>query len=190
MSGHVGRNKMMKIWKDTDSEDQFTDATVVNLSSLQPFKLTMCDRFGSDFPGLELTIESKGVPNDYIKSGPLFIASERLKGVFEKFDVKMEVFPVVMRQNNYLVDGQYYYLHFLEEVDCIDKSKSEFTLDENYIDEIDKLVIDTDRLEGTNFVKVANCIDFILIASSEMVDEVLGSGITGVRFVDPEDWVC
>lgn len=180
----------MKIWKDTDNEDKFTDATVDDMSLLQPFKLTMCDRFGESFPRLELSIESKARPNDYIKSGPLFIASEKLKDIFEKFKIEMEVFPVVMRQNNDLVDVQYYYLHLLEEVDCIDRSKSEFTLDENYIDEIDSLVIDKDRLEGTSFVKVANCIDSILIASSELVDEVLGSGITGVRFVDPENWVC
>ena len=81
----------------------------------------------------------------------------------------------------------------------IDRLKSDFTHEtvknhrtgevyENWISDVQKLVIDESKAAGHHLFKVSWVSHFIICVSQEFQDRAQKIGITGVNFIDPDKW--
>jgi hypothetical protein len=79
---------MTRVWKaDTRDERVYTRAALVNVKDLAGLKTLTGERLTGRFPGAKIRIDSEHRPADYFTAGPLFIVSQSLKSILEKFPV-------------------------------------------------------------------------------------------------------
>src|ERR1051325_1579889 len=99
---------------------QFSRATINGVLRLpHPYDL---GSFKGVFPS-DVTVTSTTKPYDFMDLGSFMFISDKAKKILESFCTNVEFFPVVLKYRKKTVPG-WHYLHFLEEVDCLDHEKT------------------------------------------------------------------
>lgn len=168
--------------RESYEEDSYTDATVTNMRDIMHFKVTSTLELGKSFPVLNVKVDSENSPGDYFMSGPFLIISSEVRNIFDKHNCKFEYFDVVVNHNgNVIEQGCFYFAHILCEKSFIDKDESIYSLDDDYIDEISKLVINNDSIAEESIVSLAKSFELVLIVNESLANEIIEKKITGVE---------
>jgi hypothetical protein len=181
---------MYLVWKaDFENEKVYTRAVIENPKSLAGKKLTSGLPLAGQLPELRMELTKKYPPADYFHAGPIFIVSERMRVLLESKQANIEFHSItLLRAGQEINAGRYFFANLLEKVDCIDRDKSEYKLDADFIDKIEKLVIDDTKANSKPLIRLAKTYDVITLASQELADAVVASGMTGIKFISPQDW--
>lgn len=170
----------------------YVDAQVLNINALRDVKDLLCAPLAGTIPLLEVkvtTMPKAGLP-DYFEIGPLPIVSSRLRDKLLTFDVKAEFFPVAIKQPRRKTAHPpqgYYFMHPLEEVDCVDKRLSEYTEDDGYYDRFTKLVLSPEKAFGKQLFRLAMSYDPLLCVGARLADAL--KGWAGVHLITPQERV-
>jgi hypothetical protein len=87
----------------------------------------------------------------------------------------------------------YFYMHVWNRIGCLDRDKSELELyDDGDIFSIDQLVLDETRLDSIDHQKrklfYLEENTSILLAHETIVEQIISSSLTGVRFFKATEW--
>ncbi len=188
---------MTKIWVSTDRDAEFTEAQIMNLEEFieRDIKLMSCEPLAGRFPSTTIQIQSDHPPDDYFNTGGMFVVSEQLKSLLERFNVNAEFFHLsVNYEGAAYLTTKFYFANLLDERECFDFELGECTFHDkpgftSRIDIIRKLAIYDERVRDLHLLRMANCSDDIVIASDALAESVVGIDATGVRLIAPEVWV-
>jgi hypothetical protein len=118
--------------------------------------------------------------------GPYFVISpivlEELKVVGER---RLQVSPLILLdRKKKITNNSFTILNMLENVGCLDTTRSRFTKDEDgIVDEVEELFIDPARVPSDRYLfRLAERAD-ILLARDILVDRLTVLSIRGVRFL-------
>jgi len=179
----------LRVWTDNVSERDFTEADFVDIDVLDGLRLTAGDPLAAKWPDeVALAVTTEFPPADTFRCGPLRIISKKMLRVFRD-RVSAEVFealPVSVTYRGVRQTG-YYYLNILESHDVLDHQKSDITIEDGLIEDVDAIVID-DSAVGDRNLFLLDALEVILFASEDLVQALDDAGCTGVAFVAPEDW--
>jgi len=180
---------MTKQWRQSCGPQQFTMAHFDDLSVMEGIDVSSAKPMKKSFPKVKLIVKSKHKPNDYFQVGLLFIASDRLKSIFEEFRVHAEYHPVTLvhRAKTY-TESAFYCVRLLDHVDCLDWKKSKYTLDERkYADELESLTIDEKKAAGYPLFQLARVWGLIWLCSEELAQRIeLEKRLSGMKCRPPE----
>ena len=189
---------MILIWRDggTLTMGRLVDYLELAESGMEP---NLCLPVPRPFPKAKLEITTVEYPNDFFYAGPVFVVSEALKVVMERFPIRMEFLELeAWHCGQPFKDKNYYYGNNLDAVTCFDYDNSIYEMTDDGPEEISKLVLDESKALGHHFFIVGEVPGpmpnpkamgpIIRCASSDLATEVLKSGVTGVVFTKPEDW--
>ncbi len=179
---------MFYIWEETGQLHNFRENIILdNMKDLMDFKMTIPERIDKEFPRLKFSSTGNFDIPDYIKYGVLFIVSERLLLILEKYSVALQSFPIDFIHNE--VPLKLNVVHLIEDTDFINEKMSGALLEENgYIEEIESLVIDEAKLVDKNLATSGRYLACLVIASKPLKEEIESLGFTGVRFTHPGNY--
>jgi hypothetical protein len=181
----------LKIWKaDFLSAKFHTQAHFADIGKVRNLKFYSLDSWGS-FPDITLTIEPPYPPADFLTCGPIRVVSEKLMQTLVSHPgVLAEFFPLdVIYAGQLYTETNYYCLHILDGVECLDFERSKFSVDpeKGWVDAIDKLVIDESKVVGHELFRITD-VDFIIeCASEQLAERITAAKFTGVRFFEPTE---
>lgn len=162
-------------------------ATVINMDEVMNYQPTLGKPWGNDFPLLKIKLDTKEPPSDLFETGPFWIASLTIKNILETIKCNTEFHMIsLFTKNNEAIKKDYFILNVLDICDCIDYENSIFESDEDYIDQIEKLVIDDSTLNNKNILRVDKTYDSIILVSDTLKELLNKNKISGVEFVNPE----
>lgn len=173
---------MYYVIEETYEDEYYTDAVVENIQEILDYKVSLPEKLGNNFPRLMVKVISKNKPTDFFMSGPILIVSKELKDIFDRFNSKIEYFPVSLIHKKTTYENSFYFAHVLCDMDFIDKEKSIYTMDRGYFDEIEKLVINEDILNNEPIVILTKSFLRVLIINEELFKEINKLSITGINF--------
>lgn len=180
---------MHLIWKaDFESEAFYTRALVENPKALSNLKLLAGDSLVGKFPFLRVEIISSYPPADYFNAGPLFIISQKLREIFDKFEVPVEYFPIAVTKDLKESLDNYYFANILKHVACLDYQRSVYSRDGEFVDTIEKLVINEEVAADYPLFRLGKCYDVVVLVSTELSQAICNAGMTGVKFIRDCDW--
>lgn len=181
---------MYFVWKsDFDNDRFYTRASIVNAKALVGLKLVAGQSLVGLLPVIDLEIESDCEVADYFNAGPLFVVSEKLRKVLDDANASVEYHSVNLLKKGKRIDGvKYYFANLLEKIDCFDFEKSTYTVDDGFIDKIERLVIDESKVNQKTLFRLDRSYDVIIFASSNLRDAIETRKISGVKFYAPADW--
>ncbi|EOL8947296.1 hypothetical protein NNQ28_00900 [Cronobacter dublinensis] len=167
-------------------DDLHTDATVTNMNDVMFFNVTLPEKIGSNFPLLQLELDSDLRPNDYFNSGPFVIVSLKMKRILESVGADYEYFDVIITSDTATYPkGDFFFAHLLCEIDFLNKEKSVYTPYESnnaFIERIEKVVIDEKRMGGAPAAMLKNCFENVTVYQDKLVDKMIQESITGVEY--------
>jgi hypothetical protein len=76
-------------------------------------------------------------------------------------------------------------MHPLDELPCMDAKQSEFTMDDDYIDRISRLVIDESIAKRKPMFRLAKSYVMPLFVSDDLADALRSENVTGVSLEPP-----
>ena len=82
--------------KEIYDDNLYTDATVTNMNDVMPFNVTLPEKLGTNFPVLQLELDSDLRPNDFFKSGPFVIVPSKMKKILESVRADYEYFDRII----------------------------------------------------------------------------------------------
>lgn len=85
---------MYYIIEETYEDKYYTDAVVENIQEILDYKVSLPEKLENNFPRLMVKVISKNKPTDFFMSGQILIISKELKDIFDRFNSKIEYFPV------------------------------------------------------------------------------------------------
>jgi hypothetical protein len=187
---------MTKIWMSTLSDIEYTEAQILNLDEFIKLgiKLMSGEPLSDRFPRTTVEIQSDHPPADYFNTGGMFVVSDRLKAVLEECDAKAEYFELeILFQGKPYTERRYYFANILDKVDCFDREKGKYQLDDaegfkDYICKIYELRIDENRASGHALFRLAKCWDDIICVSDRLAYKITAMRLTGMNFVPPAEW--
>lgn len=174
---------------DYDNQDTYVQAVVRNMEDLMDVKLTLCDSVADKLKVIKLELDNPpDILPDYFESGPLIIVSDAFKKMAETHNVKAEFFPVELetKSGKSLHGVNYFFMHILEEVDCVDKYQSIYEMDDDFYDSFSKLVLDSSKVKGKCLFRLAYTYDPITCVTEGLAKEL--SRFSGFRLLKPSDW--
>ncbi|EOU9605671.1 hypothetical protein QMT25_08340 [Cronobacter dublinensis] len=167
-------------------DDLHTDVTVTNMNDVMSFNVTLPEKIGSNFPLLQLELDSDLRPNDYFNSGPFVIVSLKMKRILESVGADYEYFDVIITSDTATYPkGDFFFAHLLCEIDFLNKEKSVYTPYESnnaFIERIEKVVIDEKRMGGAPAAMLKNCFENVTVYQDKLVDKMIQESITGVEY--------
>jgi hypothetical protein len=190
---------MTKIWKTSRHEETITQAVIVSNSTDWQFGfdkdlgVPRTFKGESGRPATIVLIEPDHPPDDFV-SIDMFVVSERLKHLFEQFAVHAEFLDIrVITGTEEYTDRKFYCCDILDGVDCFDHSRGECTFHEaegftDHIDKIKKFAINEQIASQYHLFRIAKGGEYIVCVSDDLANAILDSGLTGMRFVEPEEW--
>lgn len=151
------------------------------------------DRIEVEVPVARFVADPKQKLNDYLFNVPAWpLCSGKLRHALEQAGVQnVQYFPVdVVAKDGKTLGRDYNVANFLARVKCLDWESS--VVDPTYRADglaihIDKLVLDTDAIQGRKVLRMEENSTVLLVAQS-VRDLIESLGITGVRFTDPADF--
>lgn len=187
-----------KIWVQAKGAEERTEARFLNnpdehldvyIGVIGPESLM------GRFPSTSIEIVSSDHPlADYFEFATMFIISDRLKSVFDEFNVGCEYFQLhVMRDGVELVERKYYFAHILEFIDAFDLENGKYTFWKSpefadHIKTIKKLRIDESKAHNHDLFRLNKCSPVIFCVSDRLANRIEELKLTGMRFVEPKKW--
>jgi hypothetical protein len=186
---------MTKIWCESLDEREYTEARIVSEGwfdyalSLPPGKPAP-----GPFPDTTLEILSDHPPPDFFQRGTLFTVSDRLKSVLEEFRVPAEYFPLrIVYGTEEYTERTFYFCNIVDCLECFDLARGKYTFWKkpgftDRVDKIRKLAIDEEKAAGHDLFRIAKGGEYIVCVSDRVASKIVDRHLTGVRFIEPEDW--
>jgi len=180
----------------TGWDKQHTKAENLSMNELDDADIWPMDtaHFADRWPSVSLKITTKHSPNDYFQVGSIDVVSDQVKAIMEQIGVEAEFLPVrVVYRGKAFSERSFFFCHILDQVDCFDHQRGQCTFHDSpefkdHIDEIQKLVIDEDKVAGHHLFRIAKGAEYIVCLSDELAARLSESEVTGMRFVEPEEW--
>jgi len=184
------RIAMTRVWRsDVLSERTYTRATLLNVGDFAGVRIQTEESLIDKFPGARIRIDSEEPPVDFFSCGPLFIVSHRMVSVIEKFPASYELFPVnVEYRGEPYTEARYFFLHILDEIDCLDKSASTYIEKKGYQGDFRKLAVDESKIGGKNLFRLAKTYQTIVLTSDDLAVTAEAAGVVGARFIAPSEF--
>jgi Immunity protein family (Imm11) len=176
------RKSMVKIW--CQDPEIYTDAKASDLRTIMNIPVALGKELRELFP-CELKVESKTAPIDFFKAGELFMVSEKVKQLIQAQQARVELFPVPVLHKKQVVGG-FFFVNILDLIDCIDQKHTVRVGTGYFPNDIKRLVLHTDRVEGVSLFRIAGTI--LIGASDSLATAVEKAGCAGVKFASPRDW--
>lgn len=132
---------------------------------------------------------------DFFSCGLFMFISNRLKLIFEKFNVDAFYSPAAVTLNNGFFADSFYLFCPKIALDGIDYQRSNLVRksdSDSRVDKIEKLVIDSSKVPSqTHLFVLANTYQKIRIISQQLADALISNNITGltVKKVEGESWM-
>jgi hypothetical protein len=151
------------------------------------FPASAAYRMDPDFPHDTMLIDN------LINSDMLVVVSQQVKEFLEKRALKkVEYLPVaIFDHKQKIASRDYFLIHPIDPVDCIDLDKSEVEwgiIDEESIDEVNHLVIDETRIDPEReMFRLKHFCDIVLVRW-ELAEAIDAQGFTGIRWIDINDY--
>jgi len=138
----------------------------------------------------------KPVMVDFHDNGILGAVSKKVYDVLEQMNIsKLQLIPAEIKDpKNKTVYKDYHFLHIYNRVECMDKDESIFEFDDfaNQVEEIEKLVLDKNKLSEIPLnerlvFRLKEEYTFQLFHKS-VADAIMAINPEGIRFVKVEDY--
>ncbi|WP_254510900.1 imm11 family protein [Anatilimnocola floriformis] len=138
-------------------------------------------------------IRSRRLPPDWFCPSGMFVVSQRLKTLLEEWKVLAEFIEIqlVNSKKRPITSDGFFLCNILDAVDCFDFTRGKSTLYDSPVKRIDrlkKLVIDEKKAASHNLFRLATGVEALAFASDGLADAIIQRGMTGMRFIRPEDW--
>ena len=194
---------MLLIWRpDAPDDGSYTHATMSTMGELflLGYKATLCIPVPRPFPDTTIMLETKTGPTDFFESGPTMIVSERLRQIFEEFEVKAEFVEVKAQlKRKVYKKKQFYIMNNLDQAPCLDYKRSKYKLTDSGLDEIEPLVLDESKSMGKHFFRLGPVRvpgkrnkkavkPIIQCVSEQLARRIFTDGLTGMMFVISQDY--
>jgi hypothetical protein len=136
-----------------------------------------------DFPHNTILVDN------LVNTGLRIVASQRLKEFLEKQAVpKVEYLPVaIVNHKGKAASNDYFIVHPVEPVECLDLEKCEPTwgeVDETSIDEVRQLVIDETRVDPGRQLFRPKQFHQVILARRTLAEAIDAAGFTGIRWIE------
>lgn len=95
---------------------------------------------------------------------------------------------MVLQINGLELQGRFFFANLLDKVDCFDFDSSVYTMDGEFIDKIESLVIDESKACNSPLIRLAKSCDVITLTRSDVAEAITDAGVSGVKFVEQRDW--
>jgi hypothetical protein len=131
--------------------------------------------------------------DNLFNTASLIVGSRRLRDLFERHAVPaVEYLPVtILNHKGKALGKEYYIINPVGLVDCIDVQKSKIKwdpMDEFMIEEVSRLVIDEAKVEPDRIVFRPKGYHWIVLVRREFAATVATEGITGVQWVELDEF--
>ena len=138
-------------------------------------------------------------PNDMVLTDNLInidmmkIISKRVKSFLEEYDVqKVEYLPVkIINHKGRVASHDYFILHDIDPVDCLDKEKCGVTLspvDPDSIEHVERLVLDDRKVDPTRHIFRPKYFSEVTLVSRELASAIDRKRFTGIGWKELEDY--
>ena len=171
--------------------DYYLDPDFKNLNEVINLPFGVGKSFKGQFPkDVTVIVKSKLPLPDFIICGAMYIVSRELKEVFENAaESEAEFFPinVWLRKVPY-TQQEFYCFNPLNEIDAMNYQKSIYIFEEDneFIDSIEKLIIDESKVKGLNYFHVDNIEP--LFVSDKIAEEIIKRKLIGIQLINIEDF--
>lgn len=121
------------------------------------------------------------------------VISKRFKEMLEQYGVqKVEYLPVtIINHKGRVASRDYFILHDIDPVDCLDKKKCGVTMSvvkpEN-IDEVEMLILDDRKVDLARQIFRPRYFSDVTLVSRELAAAIDSKGFTGISWMELEDW--
>lgn len=179
----------IKVWSiQVDRDEDYTDADFEDISVLEDLRVTRGVPLRSQWPRVTLEVTTDYPPADTFRCGPLLIVSAKLLQIIgNRVDERaFEPLPVTLiYRDETLTD--YFFLNILEKHDILDRQRSELTIEDDFIEDVESMVVNEEAIGDRNFF-LQDSLEVILFVSDDLAKAIIDAGCNGVKFVDPPDW--
>lgn len=177
---------MTWLWR-YDTTQESIEATIRNIDAIEEWPTHLHVPLGKGFPVVDIQIKrSSGPLPDFFPVGPLDIVSGRLKAVIERCGGHAEFLPVSIRGVTLAPTiGAYFYMRSLDELPCMDAKQSEFTMEDEFIHEIRRFVLDESIAKQRPMFQLEKSYLSPLFVSDELADALRAAKISGVQLLPP-----
>jgi hypothetical protein len=188
---------MAKIWTKSDSDDEYTDALIVNIDDIRDRGIAFMTGKPLDavFPDTTVEIQTDHPPDDFFEAGiGMPVVSDGVRSVLEEFKANAEFFPLHIRfEGKDYIDRAFYFMNVTALADVIDHQNGEFTFWEkagftDHVDKIMKLAIDEHKASPYPLFRIAKGGEYLIGVNDALADRLSAAPFTGMRFVNPNDW--
>lgn len=174
---------MTWLWAYDATQEYGIEADIRNLEEIDDWP-THLSKPLKGFPVIDIEIERCNGPlPDFFNVGPFRIVSARLMAVVERCGGHAQFLPASIDWAGAL--GPYFYMHVLDELPCMDKKHSEFTIEQGFIDEIRRFVLDESVANQRPMFRLKKSYSTPLFVSDELADAIKSAKIAGVLLVPP-----
>ena len=153
----------------------------------------------SDFPQKAAFCMNPDFPNNTIMTDSLrnirrlIVGSARLAQFLQARGLEaVEYLPVaVVNHKKKVVSRDYFIIHPVNPVDCLDiaKSGARFSkIDKTTADEVKKLVLDEKRIPSTRELFRPKPFYDVVLASRELAEAIVAQGFTGIRWTELDNY--
>ncbi len=177
---------MVQVWME-DWENE-TDVSF-SAEALMGIPLAVGKSVAGRFPeSIHLRALSSSVA-DFFYAGPMFVVAKRLMRLLMSFSADVEYFDLALERGGGILPGEFYCVNILQVIDCLDWEASKYDVERNFASSIREFRLNYDSMpEVAPLFRVARTIPSIVCASGELADAVREAGLSGVKFVSPENW--
>lgn len=184
---HIGNNmNNYYVFTNFVPDSEFTDADFFSEKEVMQYGELP---FGSKlklWTPIKIIIKNDTL-TDYFECGPAIIVSSKLFEILNKYSCKgsIEFLPIELLHGSEKLTN-YGILNFTEEVDVLDKEKSDICYDDGY-PEIESIVIDEYKFGNRDICFIEDSNDAIVV-TEKVKNEIDEANILGLNLENPEDW--
>jgi hypothetical protein len=177
------------LWKYDSSKGYNVVTAIRNMDAVDEFKVVLSPPLGPRFPVVDMDVTCEGVLPEFFRAGPLRIVSGRIRAVVQQAGGRAEFFPVAIRTAGEPPSvGKFFFMHPLDELSCMDEKRSEFTMDNGYIDNVTRFVIDESIARQKPMFRLARSFLMPLFVSDALADALRSLNAAGVALLPAESF--
>ncbi|MFV1982044.1 MAG: Imm43 family immunity protein [Thiohalomonadales bacterium] len=176
---------MYRAWQEDTSPGTLTDVYFPHDDWVKVIEYDFIDSASlcTPFPCLTFKSNNFHAPADYFECGSMHIVSEHFVELMIEFKVSAEYHLVRMFHQNMETRKQYFLMHILQSIDCVDRELSNIDIDSmDYIDDFKTLIFNEDKLTNFTLVRVGKMHSDIVLVRNDLAEAILQRGLTGIKF--------